>query len=83
MNWKKWKMGLLVAIGTGIFQALAGLVIGITLKQAGMLFALNVGSAGVLYLKQHPFDSVSFDTVHITKTQVTETTVKTPSKDNV
>jgi hypothetical protein len=81
MNWKKWKMGLLVAIIAGIFQGLAGLAIGITLKQAGMLFALNVGASGALYLKDHPFDSVSFDTTHITKTEVVETTIKTPSKE--
>jgi hypothetical protein len=87
MNWKQWKLGLFVAVLTGLASglvgALAGLAVGLTRQQIYILFAVNLGVAIgkdlLLFLQQHPADQVNFDTVHTTKTQTVETTVKTPS----
>jgi hypothetical protein len=87
MNWKQWKLGLLVAIltgiGTGVVSACIALALNCTNRQIVILFASNLGIAigkdMVLFLQQHPADSIDFDTTHITKTVTTESTVKTPS----
>lgn len=79
MKWKQWKIGLLIAMLTGIFQAFTQFAVGVTWKQIGILFTFNVGTAGMLYLKSHPEDSINFDTTITTKTSVVQSTVKTPS----
>ncbi len=87
MNWKQWKLGLFVAILTGLASglvgALAGLAVGLTKNQIIILFSVNLGIAVgkdmLLFLQQHPADQVTFDTTHITKTTVVESTIKTPS----
>lgn len=89
MNWKNWKLGLFVATLTGLasgaVSGLAGLAVGLTRQQIIILFAVNVGTGVgkdlLLYLQQHPADSVSFDTTRITKDTVTHTeaVVRTPS----
>lgn len=79
MKWKQWKVGLLIAIGMGIFQTMAGFAMGILWKQLLGMLIINIGANGVLYLKQHPEDSINFDTTIITKSTVTQSTVKTPS----
>lgn len=56
MNWNQWKQGLGVALLSGLFQALIGFSVGITWKQALVLFAVNVGTVGSSYLKSHPVD---------------------------
>lgn len=90
MNWKSWKLGLFVAAITGIASAwVAGIVIpGITLKEFGILCGTYMFKDVILYLKQHPADTVTFDTTTITrqdstgaKTTATHSTVTQPAGD--
>ena len=71
-------MGLLVAMISGVFQALIGLGVGLNWKQIGVLFGTNIGIAGMAYLKAHPEDQITFDTTTITKS----TTIVTPPAGN-
>lgn len=88
MNWKQWKLGLFVAMLTGLASGMvgvaAGWAVGLTRQQLIELFAvqflLNIGKDLLLYLQQHPADDISFDTTHITRTTTVDTTVKTPSE---
>jgi len=66
MSWKKWKRGLLIAILTGIGTGLVGLAVGINWEQALILVGVSVGKDLLLYLKQHPIETVS-DTTHLLK----------------
>jgi hypothetical protein len=70
MNWHQWKRGLLIAIATGMFSALAGLAIGLTWQQILILFALNIGKDGGLYIAQHPADAIT-DTQHFYASKTT------------
>lgn len=58
MSWKRWKRGLVVATLTGFATALAGLMAGVTWKQAGIILAVCIGKDWLLYIKQHPIESV-------------------------
>lgn len=62
MNWKKWKMGLLVALLNGVFQAMIGWAVDLTPKQLVALFIVNIGTVGLAYLAKHPADSISSST---------------------
>ena len=79
MKWKQWKMGLIIAMLGGVFQAMVALAINITWQQTLILFAMNIGMTGLAYIKTHPEDSINFDTTITTKTSVVQSTVKTPS----
>jgi hypothetical protein len=61
MNWKAWKTGLLVSLLSGVFNGLIGLAIDLTWKQIGIMMLVSVGKDGLLWLKNHPIESV-FDT---------------------
>lgn len=64
MNWKRWKIGLLVSILTGIATAFAvGLVIPtMTLKQGLFVLAGSIGKDLLLFLNQNQVKDISFDT---------------------
>lgn len=60
MNWKRWKMGLFVACLTGIFSGLAtlGIVDKVTWKELLLLLLVNISKDALLFLKDHPVDTV-------------------------
>ncbi len=58
MNWKRWKFGLFVAILTGLFTGLTGIAVGITWRQALAIILVCIAKDGLLFLQQHPADSV-------------------------
>ena len=60
-SWKRWKLGLYISIGTGLFTGVIGLGAGMTWKGALMLIAASVGKDFVLYQSQHPVDSIELD----------------------
>jgi hypothetical protein len=68
MKWNQWKIGVLVAILTGIASGAVGLAIGLNRNQILILFATNIGKDLGLFLVKHPPESISFDTTSITKT---------------
>lgn len=60
MNWKRWKLGLIVACLTGFFGALVtlGVVDAISWKQFAIIAAVGIGKDALLFLKQHPIESL-------------------------
>ena len=50
MNWRQWKLGLVVAGATGALAGLVGLAVGVSWKQAGWILAISVGKDLLLYL---------------------------------
>lgn len=68
MRWKAWRLGVLVSIALSLFVAMAGVVAGITWKGfVAVLGAALVSHFGA-FIKDHPVDSISFDTDSISKT---------------
>ena len=76
MNWKLWKVGLFVSILSGVFTGLIGIGIGMTWKQVLFFVAANVAKDGLLYLQQHPADTISFDTTTVKKVAVDGSSVE-------
>lgn len=74
---------MVVALFTGLLQGLVGLVAGITMEQFWILLAVNVGAGGLLYLKSHPVDAISFETTRLTKDDVAGVTTSQTSKTTV
>lgn len=64
-NWKRWKLGLVVAVITGLASAGVALSASDHIGWKGLLLVLgyNVGQNVLLFLNQHPVDSVSDTTV--------------------
>jgi len=69
MNWRKWKLGLAVAAVTGLCTALAvGVIVpDMTWKQGLLVLLGSMAKDVLLFLRQHPAESISFDTQNITK----------------
>lgn len=62
MNWRKWKIGLIVAGFTGLLNGVLFLAVDMTAKQIAILLVVNFAKDALLYLKQHNIEAVSFDT---------------------
>lgn len=69
MNWKRWKFGFIVAAITGLLTAFAvGVIVPTMTLKEGILICLGcVAKDLLLFLKEHPYDQVTFDTTRITK----------------
>jgi hypothetical protein len=87
MNWKNWKIGLLVSVLSGVFTGALCVAINMTWKQVLFVMVVNIGKDGLLYLQTHPADAISFDTSSVKRTAsdgssvestVRKTTVTTP-----
>jgi hypothetical protein len=74
VNWslRRWKLGLMVACSTGFFTGILGWGLGLSLKGALIMLAGAVGKDFVLFVTNHPVDSISFDTETKTKDQTNE-----------
>lgn len=69
MSWKKWKRGLLIAMLTGAGTGMVGLAAGVTWRQAFIIMAVSLGKDLVLYLQQHPVETISDTTQFLNKGQ--------------
>jgi hypothetical protein len=60
MNFKRWRIGLVVAIVTGVCTAFTvGLIVpGMTLKEGALIMASTVAKDILLFLKDHPHESI-------------------------
>lgn len=62
MKWKRWKLGALVSIALSLFVSLSGLAAGMGWKAflavLGSALFTHFGS----FIKDHPVDSIDFDT---------------------
>ena len=61
MSLKRWKLGLFIALLSGVFTGLIGLGVGMTWRQILILMAVNIGKDGLLFLQQNPADKVDLD----------------------
>ena len=59
MNWKRWKFGLFVAALTGLFTGVMGGLAGAPLKAVLTTIAVCIAKDCLLFLQQHPADSVA------------------------
>lgn len=59
-NWKRWKIGLFIAMLTGVLSGLVALKEADKLTLTGFLVvvAFNVGKDMLLFLKDHPVEQV-------------------------
>jgi len=58
MSWKRWKRGLLIAVLTGLATGVVAEAAGVTIKQLAVIVAVDIGKDLLLYLKQHPIESI-------------------------
>jgi hypothetical protein len=61
MSWKRWKLGLVVAIACGCLSGLAGLAVGMTWRAFVAVMAMSLLTHFLAFLKDHPWDQVDFD----------------------
>jgi hypothetical protein len=73
MSWKKWKLGLAVSLLSGVFTSMVGLVVGLSHQQILFMTLINVGKDGLLFLKDHPVESITSDTTLLKKSDVPPT----------
>jgi len=61
MNWKKWKMGLLVSVFTGLATGAAAVAIfdNATMKQIALAVIGTAAKDILLFLKQHPIENIT------------------------
>jgi hypothetical protein len=73
MNWRLWKLGLAVAFFCALADALGVYVAAESVIWGKVIaFAVIKGLGGAaLWMKQHPAESISFDTTTTTKTENT------------
>lgn len=57
MNWKRWKIGIAVAVFTGAFKGMLGFTLGVSLRDALVMLCVNVAPDVLLFLKQHPVEA--------------------------
>lgn len=69
MNWKRWKLGLGVAVLTGLATAFGvGVIVPTMSWREGLLVCFaSIGKDVLLFLKQHPAEEVDFNTREIRK----------------
>lgn len=61
MNWKKWKIGLMIAVVCGLLNAGAGLVAGMSWQAFIAVVCTSLLTNGLTFLKDHPLESVVDD----------------------
>jgi len=61
MNFKRWKLGLFVALASGVFTGLIGIGVGMSWRQILILLAVNVGKDGLLFFAQNPVEKIDLD----------------------
>lgn len=83
MNWRKWKIGLLVAMLTGALGGMLGLAVGIAWKAFWILLIKDIAKDTLLYIKSNPINTITFDTYRYTKDAVSGTTTEQSSKTTI
>jgi hypothetical protein len=65
MNFKRWRIGLVVACLSGLFGAVTTLGIATDIggwKQFALILAIGMAKDGLLFLTRHPVESLTSDT---------------------
>lgn len=58
MSWSRWKAGLIVALLSGLFTGVIGLAVNMDGRQILIVLLVNVAKDGLLFLTNHPVDSI-------------------------
>ena len=61
MNWKKWKLGLGIAVVCGLLNAGASLVDGMHWKAFVAVLCTSLLTNGLTFLKDHPIETIKED----------------------
>ncbi len=78
MNWKRWRIGLLVSCGLSLVVAGSGLVEGMKWQSFVVVLCTALVTHLGAYLKEHPVEQISFDGEPQSKTQNETNTVSKP-----
>lgn len=70
MKWKKWKIGLTIAVACGFLNAGASLVDGMHWRAFVAVLCTSLLTNLLTYLKDHPVDGLPDDTKTIKKADV-------------
>lgn len=70
MNWKRWKIGAIVAIVLSFFCALSGLAAGMHWQAFLAVFGTALVTHFGSFIKDHPIDQIQFDTDRFEKKDV-------------
>jgi hypothetical protein len=70
MSWKLWRLGAMLAIFLSLCVALAGLAAGMKWPAFLAVLGASLVSHFGAYIKDHPVDSVTFETTTTVKTTV-------------
>lgn len=73
MNWRKWKIGLLVSFLTGLCSGALALAADLGWRAIVFVFVTNIAKDCLLFLKSHPSDQISFDTARLQKSPAVPT----------
>lgn len=73
ISWKRWKLGVIIAVGLSALVATAGLTTGTHWKTWLATFAVALITHFGAFQTQHPLESIELDTA---------TTPKPPASDN-
>jgi hypothetical protein len=79
MNFKRWRMGLLVACLAGMFGAVTTLGIVKDIggwQQFALILAIGIAKDGLLFLTKHPVETIVTDTDLIRKALAAEAAKK-------
>jgi hypothetical protein len=77
MSWKLWRLGALVAIFLSLCVALAGLAAGMKWPAFLAVLGASLLSHFGAYIKDHPVDSVRFESEQTVREGLDVTTTKT------
>lgn len=82
MNFRNWKLGLLVATIIGFFTACgAAAVLDVKINWKFVFFFLSlIGKDVILFLVNHPADKISFDTQTIKHTDADGSSVESTNR---
>lgn len=60
-SWRRWKMGVLVSVVTGVCTAFTvGLIVpGMTPKEGAFILVASIAKDLLLFLKEHPVDEIT------------------------
>lgn len=69
MSWRRWKIGLVVTVILSLLVAGAGLTVGMKWQAFVAVFCAACVTHFGSFLKDHPVESITFDTGEIRKTK--------------
>lgn len=61
ISFRRWKLGLIVAVATGLCYSIMALAIDMTLRQSCILILAGIAREVIPYFKANPVEEISLD----------------------